>query len=917
MRSYISAPARVGAGLLASSLGLGLGAAEAQPLAVDPAQRGAAESAAAPQPAQRGLTGVVLDAQAQPIAGALVRVFGPNRLQLGQTDTDADGRFTFELPDGTYELRVTVPPYRDRVRLVQLTADSGPVTVAFEAAQIRTEVTVTASRGLLQDDTKVAGTVRSLSLDMLSERAPDLLPRMLGEETGIIAQQTTPGQGSPILRGQSAQAVLYLVDGIRYNNSTYRAGNTQYLAWIPSVAVDALDIQLGPAGVNYGSDALGGAVNVSTVQVPAFAGNRVQWSGKINAFGEAASKGLGGSGTLGVAGSTAAALGAITGVRHQELRSGRGEDSHNVLRRFFELGNEQIQEILGTRLVDTDFEHAGFTGKASWKARDTGTLTGFYMHNEQFNVRRYDRLLGGSGRHRADFTPQVLDFGYARYQDVLGGTTFFESTFSINKQTDGRRDQRFPDSTLRIEENSVTAFGYEALASTSTADHLMSFGGEVYDEYIDSFRNEIRDGVVQKVRPRVPDGSRYTTLGLFFLDDWTAIANRLQVSSGVRFSYFKASTKAGDNIFDGTPTVPPIDDSVGDITFNAGITYQLSDEASMYGRVARGFRAPSLFDLSEQGFTGGGFEVAPAEAVDFDSLVGNSAGTNATSTGILWTSLDPELLWSIEAGFRWRQPGRRFDFAFFDSELTDTISRRTLIVPTDVVGQTIGGEEIIAQDEEGRIFVELDDRPVVSRVNIGRGRVWGIEWLFEQTLNADWLFTLKGGVQRGRELDTGFWARKIAPDNLNAVLRWNQPGGRLWLEGVFTGMLTQNRWNPADLTDARLGAFRDADSIADYFNNGAVELGVVEDGILLATGETLAEVQRRVLGPDLEGNPLFVETPGWFTAALRGGFTFNADHELTFTLANLLDRNYRLHGSGFDAAGLNATFGWRGRFGGR
>ena len=916
MRSPFSAPTRLGAGLLASSLVLGLGVAEARLQAVDPAQRGAAAPAraAVSQQARRALTGVVLDAQEQPLPGALVRVFGLNRLQLGQTNTDANGRFTFELPDGTYELRVTVPPYRDRVRLVQLGADSGVVTVNFDAAQIRDEVTVTASRGLLQDDTKVAGTVRSLGLDMLTERAPDLLPRMLGEETGVIAQQTTPGQGSPILRGQSAQAVLYLVDGIRYNNSTYRAGNTQYLAWIPSVAVDALDIRLGPADVNYGSDALGGAVNVSTARVPAFAGDGVEWSGQVNAFGEAASKGVGANGTLGAAGSSFAALGAITGVRHAELRGGGGEDSHNVLRRYFELGNEQIQTILGARMVDTDFEHAGFTGKASWKVRDTGTLTGFYMHNEQFNIRRYDRLLGGDGRHLADFTPQTLDFGYARYQDALGGSTFFESTFSINKQTDGRRDQRFPDSTLRIEETSVTAFGYEALASTSTADHLISFGGEVYDEYIDAFRNEVRNGVAEGVRPRVPDGSRYTSLGIFVLDDWTAIANRLQVSSGLRFSYFKASTDVRDNIIDGTATVPSIDDSVGEITFNAGATYQLSDEAGVYGRLARGFRAPSLFDLSEQGFTGGGFEVAPMDAVDIGALIGDSAGSSAVSTGILWTQLEPELLWSIEAGFRWRQPGRRFDFAFFDSELTDSISRRTLIVPTDVVGQTIGGVEITAQDDEGRIFVERDDRPAVSRANIGHSRVWGVEWLLEQTLGTNWLFRFKGGVQRGRELDTGFHAGKIAPDNFDAVLRWNQPGGRLWWEGVFVVMLTQDRWNPADFNDARLGAFRDADSIADYFNNGAVELGVVRDGILLPTGETLSEVQLRVLGSGLEGNPLFIETPGWFTATVRGGFTFNANHELTVALANLFDRNYRLHGSGFDAAGFNATVGWRGRF---
>jgi len=863
---------------------------------------------------QGSLSGVVLNINGEPVPGALVRLFGPNRLQVAQTDSDAQGRFAFaELSSGNYELRVTVPQLRARVQLVEVTPQGATVTVLF--GQIEERVTVTTSRGLIQDDTKVAGTIRSLSLDQLKERAPDLLPRMLTEENGIIAQQTTPGQGSPILRGQSAQAVLYLVDGIRFNNSTYRAGNTQYLAWIPGVAVDSLDVQLGPSGVNYGSDALGGAINVSTLQVPALVSMPGwEWHGNGRVFFESSSTGLGADGGIGGASDRFAGTFAATGGRHQELRGGRREDSHNVLTRFLGLPTETVQDILGTRMVDTDYGSAGVTGKASYRVRETGTVTAFYLHNQQFDIRRYDRLLGGDGRNVAAFKPQILDFGYARYQDVIRDGIFVEATFSVNRQTDGREDQRFRDSTLRIEENSVTAFGYEFMASSNAGEHLLSMGAEVYDEYIDAFRHEASGGEVTPVRPRVPNGSRYTSFGAFILDDWTAIDDRVHLTGGVRFSHFRAATNAEDNILDGVAAVPTTMETFSDVTFNVGTTVQLSEEASIYGRVARGFRAPSLFDIGETGLTGGGFEVAPEEAVALDALIGDSAGNSAVSTGSAWTPLAAELLWSFETGFRWRQRGRRFDFSFFDSELADSISRRTMIVPTDVVGEVIGGEEIIAQDEVGRIFVAVDPDPVVSRANIGRNRVWGIEWLFEQEMSRSTLFIFKGGVQRGRELDTDFWARKIAPDHFNAIVRWNRTGGRLWLEVVFIGMLTQDRLNPADIEDRRIGAFRDADSIAAYFNNGATTLGVVSNGILLATGETLEDVQLRILGPGLEGNPLFTETPGWWTVSLRGGFNINASSELTFSIANIFDRNYRLHGSGFDSPGFSAIVAWQGRF---
>ena len=151
------------------------------------------ETATAPessaQTQQRGaLSGIVLDVEGQPVSGALIRLFGPNRLQVGQTESDPQGKFLFaELNPGNYELRVTVPPFRDRVQLVEVTPQGAVATVNF--AQIEESVTVTANRGLLQDETKVAGTIRSLTLEKLEERAPDLLPRMLTEETGIIAQQ--------------------------------------------------------------------------------------------------------------------------------------------------------------------------------------------------------------------------------------------------------------------------------------------------------------------------------------------------------------------------------------------------------------------------------------------------------------------------------------------------------------------------------------------------------------------------------------------------------------------------------------------------------------------------------------------------------------------------------------------------------
>ncbi len=852
------------------------------------------------------LTVRLRDRDGLPVQSALVQLLGPTRTLVAETRSDESGNASIAgLTRGTYELRISDPLYTDIFRVVELHEQSLIVELELRPTGVEERVTVTASRGGVQLESEVPATVRILDRAELQLRAVDLLPRMLEEEPGILTQQTTPGQGSPILRGQSAQAVLYLLDGIRYNNATYRAGNTQYLAWIPDIAVDSVETQLGPAGVNYGSDALGGAVNVISNPTPTHVDDRTRVNGSVRAYGQSATLGGGLHGTLGIGGRELSGYLALSGAGHGDVRGGGARDSHHSTVRFLGFSDDQVRDAFGTRYVDTSYSQLGLTSKLALKTSSTANLNAFLAASRQYDVRRYDRLLGGDGRVRADFEPQKLLFGYLRYERFFSDT-FFDVTVSLNRQTDGRFDQRRPTSSLRQEDNADTALGLETAASKSFGRHLVTGGVEIYDEHVDSMQFETSGGVTEQVRPRSPNGSRYTSFGLFLLDDFSAASDRLKVQVGARYSAFSFRARAADNIIDGKAVVPDQDESFDDLTFNLGATFGITEDIGVWGRLARGFRAPSVFDFGETGLTGGGFEVAPGEAVGIGARIGDSAARNALATGIAWTPLKPEVLWSYEAGLRVFADTIRFELTGFVSRFQEAISRRVMIVPGDVVGQSIGGEVIIAQDSEGRIFVASDPDPIVSRANIGSLRVWGLEMLAQRAFGSSWLATLKAALQRGKELDTGFFARKIAPDNMTAVLRWRAPGARFWIEGLARSALEQDRLNPGDIEDTRIGAFRDAGDIADFFNNQGPRLGLVQDGVLLATGESLDEVVARVLGPEGAGAPLFLATPGWLSFTLRGAWEVRDNQHLTVAINNITDRSYRMHGSGFDALGFSA-----------
>jgi len=154
-------------------------------------------------------------------------------------------------------------------------------------------------------------------------------------------------------------------------------------------------------------------------------------------------------------------------------------------------------------------------------------------------------------------------------------------------------------------------------------------------------------------------------------------------------------------------------------------------------------------------------------------------------------------------------------------------------------------------------------------------------------------------------------------------LRYTQPGRRPWVEVAVTAAGEQSRLSGGDRDDERIGAsFRRAD-IASYFRGSrAAALTDPSSGVFRPTGETLPQIQNRVLpiGSTVNGVrviddnsrvPLYLSTAGWAIVSIRSGFPLGERWQINGAIENLLDKNYRYHGSGVDAPGVNAWLGVR------
>jgi len=159
-----------------------------------------------------------------------------------------------------------------------------------------------------------------------------------------------------------------------------------------------------------------------------------------------------------------------------------------------------------------------------------------------------------------------------------------------------------------------------------------------------------------------------------------------------------------------------------------------------------------------------------------------------------------------------------------------------------------------------------------------------------------------------------------APDGWLRV-RYTAKNQRWWTESYMHAAARQDRLSSLDLEDRRTGATRTRSQIQNFFRRGATNRGFISPGpngtfgnaddFLTPTGETLAQIQDRVLGVGVNSAPLYRAVPGYAVFGVRGGVRVGEHHNIGVDFENLGDRNYRGISWGVDAPGRNFSFSYR------
>ncbi len=142
---------------------------------------------------------------------------------------------------------------------------SGEVELAPEALEVDPErIVVTATR-ILTPEREVASSITVIDRQEIERKQRRFVVDLLREAPGVdVVQSGGPGQPSQVfLRGAKPEHTLVLIDGIEANDP-FSPGRTFNFAGLTTDNIERIEIIRGPQSTLYGSDAMGGVVNIIT-----------------------------------------------------------------------------------------------------------------------------------------------------------------------------------------------------------------------------------------------------------------------------------------------------------------------------------------------------------------------------------------------------------------------------------------------------------------------------------------------------------------------------------------------------------------------------------------------------------------------------------------------------------------------------
>jgi len=553
------------------------------------------------------------------LSGVNIKLEGPVSYVLA---TDDQGVYVFkELVLGRYKLSASRIGYETHTMFFEL--QSGQLLDLeihlIEISGSLPEIEVLSASRRNSSSLKMPFASTSLIRPSQSDNIPRSTPESLSIIPGVFVQKTNHGGGSPFIRGLTGNQTLILVDGIRMNNSTFRYGPNQYMNTIDPFSIEKIEVLRGSGSVQYGSDAIGGVIQVLTKD-PGFSEN-TNFKGAVNARYASGNMERSGS-TEFVYSSSKLVFSGVLGLKN-----------------FGDLvGGDTTGRQSPSGYTETD---AGLKLKLKLSENSELMLANQFVQQNDVDVFHKVRLenfkinkMGVQGRN--------LSYIKLRMEQ---SSPFFKEiniTGSMNNTIEERNSLKNASSITGFERDRVSSSNLALeVFSDLTKYWTANSGLEYYRDKINSIRNSSNSqtGYLTMLRGLYPNNASYLNTSLYSIHHLELGGFNLE--AGLRYNWLKASLFEKD--------LGQLDVTPGAFVWNTGLNYTLNDH-HVYVSMNTGYRAPNIDDMGTLGI------------VDFRYELPSYA-------------LKPEKSYNSELGYKYASGSLSIGASLYRNKLNDLITR--------------------------------------------------------------------------------------------------------------------------------------------------------------------------------------------------------------------------------------------------
>lgn len=453
---------------------------------------------------------------------------------------------------------------------------------------------------------------------------------LLREYPGVDITGTGANQGRPIIRGQRGQRILLLEDGIRLNNSRRQQDFGELPALVGLDGLGRIEVVRGPASVLYGTDAIGGVINLINAD-PLFTASTFNTGGSLSYRYSSSDKQKRPSGSLN------AQLGRFSLSGTAALRNAQDYEAPAGTFGKLTLAND-------TRVHGTGVKDKNLSLQTAARVRENGELTARFSRYDATNAAfgfvansdlgtpkspsidiRYPNqtYTKTSVRYRA----KTLALPFADRADVIAYTSGNERSLTLDVFVPFGPGTP-PGAGVSVKSRNFTdvnTVGFRAEAAKAFWKQVFTYGADFFRD-----RSDNSDSSVTTVfgfgppNPKVNDtastpNASFRSTGLFVQSE-ASLTNRLSFVAGTRWQSVSTRTRTTPKI-----SAPLVESSDNAVVAAGNALFRVVDDVNLVASVGRAFRSPNLIEKFFNGAAaeGGGYQLRnpdlkPETSVDVD-----------------------------------------------------------------------------------------------------------------------------------------------------------------------------------------------------------------------------------------------------------------------------------------------------------